>query len=380
MTNQAIKDYFLSFSDQLAYLELKDSNTNVADEKLNEIPLPIRAFDFLEGIEQNSFDEELELSYFLKGMIWNLGIDPDFLYAEDYKNILVKYVKNPDDYALELGKVALTDETIASDERKFEQALINFRSASLLNPENDFAQVQYANLLWQAGEGEDQAAFVQEASQILEKLLRDDAYHTLANSSLGNINEAMGNYVKAQSFYQRALSSSSEDLVQESIRADLERISTNASIENALYFIRRADYNRAIQSLMEAKNKENRYDVPYYLGVCYENIANYDAAVAAFQEAIEAGADFPEVYNDLVFSLNALGKVEEAIRYCDIGLKLYPADLRLRYNRAVLLTDQGDYQKAIEDCDFILEYADLSNEMFNETMILKEQIGRLANE
>ena len=102
------KDYFLRFTHELAYLELKQEACH-ADLFRPDLPLPIRTFDFLEGLRDDQLDQSIDLSYFLKGMVWNVGIDPDFKYAPEYKEILKKAVSAPDRFACQLAKEAIEE-------------------------------------------------------------------------------------------------------------------------------------------------------------------------------------------------------------------------------------------------------------------------------
>lgn len=184
----------------------------------------------------------------------------------------------------------------------------------------------------------------------------------------------MGNYAKATAYYQRAMAHTDQEPILSELREAIRRIAPETAIENGLYAMRRADFESAIEILMEAKAESNRYDVDYYLGVAYQSMGNYDASVEALSASLQKGGDFGELYNALVFSLSQKGEIVHAGEVADEGLKKHPADLRLRYNRAALLGKMGKKEKAIEDLDFILEYADLSDEMFNQTMILKTEI------
>ena len=93
-----------------------------------------------------------------------------------------------------------------------------------------------------------------------------------------------------------------------------------------------------------------------------------------FEESLEKGADFSTLYTDLVYVKYLLNKEYEAIQIANEAVEKYPSDIKLRYNRAVILISLNQNKKAIEDLDFILEYQDLSDEMFNQIMKIKESI------
>ncbi|MDD7543550.1 MAG: hypothetical protein PUK05_05035 [Peptoniphilaceae bacterium] len=395
-----IKDLLKSWNDRVAFLELKPGHAMIGSVNTEGVPLPIRMVDFLNGIE-SELAETIDLRFFLKGMVWILGIDAEFPYRDTYRKILREALREPDQYAAQLGveelqqvqrylqEQELRPETVLSEETAHPQdpeteeklrfhttqAMIAFHAAYLLNDHNTFAAVQFARLLVQyhriADQGEDA---VQEASHILEHALHHDDTNPVANEALGELNENMGNYAKATAYYQRAMAHTDQEPILNELREAVRRIAPETAIENGVYAMRHADFEAAIEILMEAKAESNRYDVDYYLGVAYQSMGNYDASVEALSASLQKGGDFGELYNALVFSLSQKGEIVHAKEVADEGVEKHPADLRLRYNRAALLGEMGRKEKAIEDLNFILEYADLSDEMFNQTMILKTKI------
>ncbi len=390
-----VESYFRSLNPKVAFIELKE-NAEAAPSELVGIPLPIRVRDFLDGVETR-FSEEIPVRALLNGMVWMLAIDPEFRYIADYRRFMEQVTKDPVGFAMDLGmndfKQAYqlrvnrnkqsgtildeevpeeVDESVDSSVHDLLQgALLSFRAAHLLDPHHVFAATQYARLLWQIGQED---YFVEEANHLLEHALSHDEQNPYTNAALGDLNVQLGQFLKATSYYQRAVANTSDAAVLEELRANMNRIAPDAAVENAIYFLRRADYAHAIEALMKAKAESSRYDVDYYLGIAYQNTSNYEAAAAAFRSALERGGDLPDIHNGLVYALNAQGRIEEAILAASTGLDAHPDDLRLRFNRAVLYADQQEPKKALEDLDAILEYADLSDELFDQVMRLRETL------
>lgn len=391
-----IKDYFLQYSNELAYLELKPeweaSQKTIQDLDLQAVPLPIITSDFTQGIREGTFDEELDFKYFIRGIVWNLGIDPEFKYREEYLEIMRTLVKKPWRFAIQMGvdyiqkrqKEDLKDpkeEDISRLEKDIlAHGLIAFRASWVIAPDEPEALTSYGGMLWRADGGKDGEDYIRAATDLLEKAIRIDPDYVQAHIGLGDLNAHTGHYLKAQSFYKQGLAVAEDERQIDVIRQLMAEIEDRAALEDAIYYIHKADYSRAIESLLEAKKNSNRYDVDYYLGICYMNLGRFDPAIAAFESAVEKGGRFGSLFNDLVYSLNAGGRQDDALAYANIGLKEEPSNIRLRYNRAVILTDRGELDKAEEDLDFLLEYADLSDDMVNLSMTLKEEIKRLKGE
>lgn len=385
---QDIDSYFREKNPRVAFIELKEQ-AEAAPSSLVGIPLPIRLCDFMEGLQEH-FDREIPVRAILNGMVWMLAIDPAFRYTDDYKKFLQEAVKDPTGYALQLGmghlkraytlqqeitdastSVEPSDKVQEAVDKEWEAALLSFRGAYILHPDEPLAAVEYARLLWREGQ---QSIFLEEANHILEQVLEKDEENVAANTALGDLHEQMGQYLKATAYYSHALEHCNDETVKQELRESMTRIAPDAAIENGIYYLRRADYPHALEALMKAKAESNRYDTDYYLGVAYQNMSHFDAAVEAFRASLDKGGDFEDVYNGLVYALNADGKIDEALEAATEGLKQHPDALRLLFNRAVLYAQTGDNDAAEEDLKEILSFDDLSDEFFNEVMRLREQV------
>lgn len=388
-----IEDYFRAKNTCVAFIELKEQ-ANSAPSSLIGIPIPIRLRDFLEGVEEQ-FDQEIPMRAILNGMVWMIAIDPDFRYASVYRKFLSEAVQDAVGYALHLGmehvQKAYTlkeehekaqnsvqeqgGEAQESEQRireEWEAALLSFRGAHLLNPKEPVAAVQYARLLWQSNP---KPAFLTEANCLLEQVLAQEETHVAANTALGELQEQMGQYLKATAYYSRALAHCERETMKQELRQNITRIAPDAAIEDAVYYLRRADYDRSREALMKAKAESRRYDADYYLGIVYQNTGNFPAAEEAFRAALAEGGRLEDIYNGLVYALNAQNKVAEAIEVATDGLTEHPDALRLLFNRAILYADRQETTKAQEDIAEILSYDDLSDELFNEVMRLREQLN-----
>lgn len=388
-----VDSFFRRQNPMVAFIELKEGATTL--HALDGVPLPIRLIDFVEGVE-TSFDREIPVRALLNGMVWMLAIDPSFLYSENYRSFLQEATHDPVGYALQLGmthyreafrlsgeRVGRSEEVLAEDsagdratqdeaiQNELLGALLSFRGAYILDPHEPMAAVQYARLLWTVGKEDN---FNEEASHILEHVLAHNPDDALANASLADLNAQMGHYLKATQYYQKALAQTEDAAVTEELRESMAQIAADAAIENAMYYLTRADYDHAMEALMQAKANSTRYEIDYYLGVAYQNTGRYDAARDAFREALEHGGKVDDVYNGLVYALNAEGELVEALNVADEGLKAFPTSLRLLFNRAIIHAELGQTKKALEDVHAVLEYDDLSDELFDQAMRLREQL------
>ncbi|MFM1524309.1 MULTISPECIES: tetratricopeptide repeat protein [Helcococcus] len=362
-----IEKYFRKKADKVSFIELKENIDYYRNYGIEDIPLPIILDDMMDGMTHNEFDNEIKIEYIIDGMLYMVAIDPEFLYVNEYKHILGKLLDDSSKYAL--------SKAVKFYDTNFEKALLFTRAAFLLNEENEMAAYSYAKLLWNIEVSkEDREIFIEQSIRILERILRYNETYSLANFELGNISKATGKYIKANNFYNRALRNAEFEELKDTIRDEMNKIAPDVAVENSIYYINKMDYSTAISELMEARKNSSRYDIPYYIAIAYMNKENPELAEQFFEESIEKGADFAMLYTDLVYIKYVLKKDVEALHLANDSIEKYPSEIKLRYNRAIILMSINKFDKAIEDFDFILEYQDLSDEMFNQIMKIKESI------
>lgn len=363
-----IKKYFSQKTDKLSYIELKDNIKKYNSLGISNIPLPILLDDMVDGIATNDFDYEIKMEYIFDGILFNIAIDNDFLYINDYKDILKKAFEYPSNYAM---KKAM--ENIGIDNEK---ALLYSRAAFILDEKNELAAYNYASMLWLLDVQKDERhIFVEEAVRILQRILNYNNENALANFEMGNISRSTGDYIKANSYFKRALDNTNNEELKEAIRDQIQKIAPDVAVENAIYLINKMNYNTAISELMEARKNSSRFDIPYYIAISYMNQEDPEMAEKFFEEAIDKGADFATLYTDYVYIKYILEKDFEALKIADEAIEKYPSELKLKYNRAIINISLKRFDKANEDFDFILEYSDLSDEFYNQIMKIKYQMG-----
>lgn len=387
--NKDVAQYFLKYTDRLSYLEIKQGVALLPNIDMAGLSVPVLTDDFLDGIQTGTMEESLDFRFVLRGILVNYAADRDFVYMDRYLEILRAVAKDPVAFALREGRESLekpivpnrhiekgdapvSEDTLAQERMK--EAIAFFRAAHFLDDKNVHAAYHYARLLWRVDDVTHNEPFVEAAIRLLEQILRIDEGFSLAYDELGDIYRAMSQFGKATAFYQKAMQYCEVEPMREAIRKEIEAIADETDLEEALYFIQHANYEKAISILNNLKARTSRFDVSYYLGVAFENIAKYDIAIDHFEEAQSMGADFPDLYTNLCFCYNAVGDYQKGIAIATEGLEQTPTNVRLRYNRAILYYQVEKPKEAMEDLEEILSYQDISDELFSAVMQLREII------
>jgi tetratricopeptide (TPR) repeat protein len=89
-------------------------------------------------------------------------------------------------------------------------------------------------------------------------------------------------------------------------------------------------------------------------GNAYYEAGEYEAAVEAYNRALQLRPDFIEALNNRGVVLNGLGNFEDALKDFDRALRLKADDLVALNNRGIALSGMGRYQEALADFDRVL--------------------------
>lgn len=364
-----LSDYFRQNLDRLGYINLKESASYTL---LDDLPLPIYMDDMGKGIASGEFQEKIDLKLILQGMLINIGADEDFLHNYAYTNVLNHYLEN-------IGAFA-SQEAIKAMEENPDKAILLTRGAYILDPSDDFNAYSYARLLWTRAYDEnikedDKDIFVKEALRILQEIISRNEDFAIAYYELGRIYANLGEYLKARNYYNHALAKTDSPEAKEEVRDRLREINDNAEIEEALYLISKSDYNKAIIQLTGILSQTKRADAYYYLAVAYQNIGQYENSILAFENALKGGADFREAYNDYAISLYLNNQGEKALTIIRQGLKKYPEDARMSYNKIQIELSLGLIEEGKKDIDNLLTFDDLTDEIKENLQIIKNQFN-----
>jgi len=175
------------------------------------------------------------------------------------------------------------------------------------------------------------------ADLALEALNLDEriglAWHVLAIAR-----DKVGDFESAIQCYEAALALSDD---QADIANDLGRLAYRLGMK-PLALSLFAAYRAARPDCVHGVNS---------LACAQRDAQDYDAAIETLRSAITANPNSPLLWNTLGTVLAEQGDVATALTFFDEALRLEPAHVHARYNRAHAELYQGDLAGALKDCD-----------------------------
>src|SRR5690554_2269927 len=104
-----IEKLFKDKAKEVTFLELKKgASVNIKNYTLQGgLPLPVITDNLIKDIHYSDLSEEINLGQVIDGIIFLLGIDPDFPHMETYKEILYAYNEKITDFIFYKGMRSL---------------------------------------------------------------------------------------------------------------------------------------------------------------------------------------------------------------------------------------------------------------------------------
>ena len=360
----ALEKYFKKKTEDISFMELKDK----------DLPLPIITDKLVKEIKMGNLEDEIDQKFFIEGMVYILGTDPNFVHAKAYVELLNNYDKPIEDYIFYIALRAL-------EEDKYDLAAINFRALKLLYPENINAKFNYALTLEGIGQEktsnnkeEEGLIFLQESTRELEEILDMDEDYGLAYYKLGFHYKALGYFLKAKLIWTKHLGLDKDEIRLQEIRGELELIENDVALETGLTYLSREYYDKALDSFLKLSPRMNKWwELKYLIGICYKGLLEYENAVQYLEEALELYKLDGELYNELGICLFTTGDFKKAIDVFSEGIENILEDYKLIFNRGLCYFQLGELKQAYKD----IEYAESLNPYDENIKIQKEELEKI---
>ncbi len=378
-----INKYFKSYTKEISFVELRDDRTLKLDKyEINkELPLPILTESLLDEIRDGTLEEELNIKNIIYGMIYTIGVDNEFKYIEQYKEILSSYSEDIEEYIFYNG-IRLVEK------EDYIEAAIFFRALLVLNYSNINGIFNYALSLERiaktffAKEEEGKGIeFVRAATLELETILELDDSYPLAYYKLGYHYKFFGQNIKAKIIWQQYLLLDKDDLRLQEIRLELENIEDDVTLESGLTYLTKGDYEKALEYFEKLLPKLNSWwELNYYIGISYKGLQEYETAIDHFEIALRENKEEAELYNELGSCCFMIGEIERGIRVFSEGIENTDEDYKLLFNRGLGYMQINKLEEAYKDINKAIKLNPTDENMILQQRRLEEILPNFKGE
>lgn len=343
----SIKLYFTEKLSNLLFLDVKrETINNLFRLELNEdLYVPIKSSQIVEDVKQGENFENVPLKYFVEGMFYVLGLDPQFRFSSDYINILrskennlsfikgeiydaIKQQKFEEAYIMlkglfqveansdNLNKLLILADAIRQNNSLFKEELLE-----VINIGKDFENLS-SPYLYEAQLYKEVCEYAK-ALHCLNIYKNKGGENTLEVKTLENALQVSASYDKGK---ELLYDNPKEALIN--LIPLLDQFSEDATLYYyvAVGYRLLQNYEKAIYYLNEAISLDNALvDVVNELGLNYASLGDFNTAIKYFREAFGATKSI-EICTNLIMCYLNIGDKKQAELHLDIAKKINPND------------------------------------------------------
>lgn len=345
-------DYFKQKTKNISFIEIKpDTYIDVNGYKVTEeIPLPIVIDDLIKEVKTNKTAEEIKFASFINGIIYTLGVDPEFKYFEDYKEILYKYDEKIEEYIMYMSLNNVNQDNL-------EIAMIYLRALYFINNDNVTGKYNYSLIVAEKAKQEFESNnlklgkdFLDASTRLLEETVNDDPNFHLAYYKLGYHYKSRKEYKKSQLTWEKFLTFGKEDELMNEVRECLDTMKDDVIYEEGYTLVLEGYAEEGLEKLLSIeKNYENWWNLLFVIGLGYRQLGEFDRAKEYFTEVLKIEADQVDALNELGLCSVYLGQVDEALAYFTRAIELSPQDVEIMCNRGMTYLQTNDMENAKRD-------------------------------
>ncbi len=305
---------------ELSFDYLKEAHL---EDVLTGVPVPITP-DAMSNLSNHTI---------AMGMARVIGADPEFRYADAYRECLDRMFGNDGD------KKLIREGAGAGEGGNFEIACTYFRAALQLNPDSRDALYLYGRACNDAyeQEGMDEnyvGSFKAQAIDIFEELTIQYPDYDMGYYFLGYHYANLGLYTKAHLSWEKFMELSREyhadegenlspipddemQEMREEIGDRLESLEEAVHIESAVNRIMAGDFQTGIEVLSQYESGpySEWWPLWYYLGYAYAGMGQGEESAAAYRRALQLSPSNTQVMTELVEVYQSLGEYANAEKY-----------------------------------------------------------------
>ena len=336
--NKKLKN--LVFIDLKEEYHLEDVNLPVG------FTLPIKLDYLIEGIKEKELEEEINLEKIVEAMVYLLGIDSEFKYSKDYKEILKKLKIDLKNYAMHKAYISQEEDPLDSyiflkayEEVAGEDPDIIFKEANILEAlYNQIHEEEY----------EKSEKLLNIIIKKYNKVLNLDETYSLAYYRLAYINLALAKYIKANMYFEKFINLSRDEELKDQVRKELEIIRNNVSFDSAKTYLSYADYDKALNQLERISEDFDKDESFYYTyALSYYNMGDMDKAEEYGKLSVEKKTT-EENINLLATIYAGRQEFTRSIEILELGLEEIENSYPLNYNMGIIYLNMNEKEKGLE--------------------------------
>ncbi|UEL46147.1 tetratricopeptide repeat protein [Terrisporobacter hibernicus] len=349
-----IDKYLLRKTEELAFITVKKDGDfhldgyEIPKEGLN---VPIKNDVLVKGIKEKTAQEGLNSMSIADAMIYIIGIDPDFKYNSEYKKFLSALEKK---VSFEVRSYAGYMSRKYFELGEYTDALIYIKGLITLYPNDIEGLYNYAIVCQEVattyqkdGDANVMNAFLLEAGEKLEEIIKMDENFALAYYHLGYHYYNQNQYIKAKSIWEEAMKLGlDEDIIAE-IQENIGKMDYKVQYEEGYSLVFQGKFEEGLEKLLPLEEEYNDWwNLLFIIGIAYKNMGEIDKAMLYFEKILMIRPKQVDTLVELALCEASSFNMDRAVELLEQAAKI-KEDPEILCNLGMAYLNTGDVDDAI---------------------------------
>lgn len=349
-----IDKYLLRKTEELAFITVKKDGDfhldgyEIPKEGLN---VPIKNDVLVKGIKEKTAQEGLNSMSIADAMIYIIGIDPEFKYNSEYKKFLSALEKK---VSFEVRSYAGYMSRKYFELGEYTDALIYIKGLITLYPNDIEGLYNYAIVCQEVAttyQKDDDAnamnAFLLEAGEKLEEIIKMDENFALAYYHLGYHYYNQNQYIKAKSIWEEAMNLGlDEDIIAE-IQENIGKMDYKVQYEEGYSLVFQGKFEEGLEKLLPLEEEYNDWwNLLFIIGIAYKNMGEIDKAMLYFEKILMIRPKQVDTLVELALCEASSFNMDRAVELLEQAAKI-KEDPEILCNLGMAYLNTGDIDDAI---------------------------------
>ncbi|WP_419726162.1 tetratricopeptide repeat protein [Terrisporobacter petrolearius] len=349
-----IDKYLLRKTEELAFITVKKDGDfhldgyEIPKEGLN---VPIKNDVLVKGIKEKTAQEGLNSMSIADAMIYIIGIDPEFKYNSEYKKFLSALEKKVN---FEVRSYAGYMSRKYFELGEYTDALIYIKGLITLYPSDIEGLYNYAIVCQEVAttyqkdsDANAMNAFLLEAGEKLEEIIKMDENFALAYYHLGYHYYNQNQYIKAKSIWEEAMKLGlDEDIIAE-IQENIGKMDYKVQYEEGYSLVFQGKFEEGLEKLLPLEEEYNDWwNLLFIIGIAYKNMGEIDKAMLYFEKILMIRPKQVDTLVELALCEASSFNMDRAVELLEQAAKI-KEDPEILCNLGMAYLNTGDIDDAI---------------------------------
>lgn len=349
-----IDKYLLRKTEELAFITVKKDGDfhldgyEIPKEGLN---VPIKNDVLVKGIKEKTAQEGLNSMSIADAMIYIIGIDPEFKYNSEYKKFLSALEKK---VSFEVRSYTGYMSRKYFELGEYTDALIYVKGLITLYPSDIEGLYNYAIVCQEVattyqkdGDVNAMNAFLLEAGEKLEEIIKMDENFALAYYHLGYHYYNQNQYIKAKSIWEEAMNLGlDEDIIAE-IQENIGKMDYKVQYEEGYSLVFQGKFEEGLEKLLPLEEEYNDWwNLLFIIGIAYKNMGEIDKAMLYFEKILMIRPKQVDTLVELALCEASSFNMDRAVELLEQAAKI-KEDPEILCNLGMAYLNTGDIDDAI---------------------------------